>query len=938
MPKQTKKSILYQELKELYKNNNEYFPYKWNEKGLSANKILDILNNFRNRSNNKRGGVENNDNEVSITLDLENIFQYNNIPITEGTVEDIKREINKFISTVNLPPGDILVQVGVSKRSNEDKSALSTRFKNESLHNLTDELFSLIDKKIEEYDYEFMPPVTMYANEFFIKYRDIQYIKKSRISESIANDKWLIIDTVTKENCLFIALEVCKKWRKNERYIKDPEYRIEKGKKLKNRSIIKDITMENLSNFAQEHLVNIIVYNNIYEKINYSGQEFLDKYETVEIQISEGHAKAMIRRKELSNYPEINTEEIIKETKRTFIKGSSKAKNHNTYFGTWDIETFSKNSIVYGIGLYIPDINTEVLQWYGKSCINDFLNYLINLKTKKILNLYAHNGGKFDIKCILNDILKLKEYLHVHNIIYQDNSITLLHIKSNNGEILFKDSFRLFSCSLHKLCESFNIKNKKTVFNHDKIKDYIIDEEILNESKEYNKLDCTSLYECLLIFSTFIYDKYNINITKTLSASGLSKKIFTTNYLKENTICLLDKKEDKFIREGYYGGRTECFKIGIFEGPLYYYDFTSLYPYVGTLNMLPVGEPIEISNITIEEIIKDTSYVYFLNCKVTKNYDGIPLLGIKRKSKYIFPDLINPTEIKALFSSEIIYAHKLGYIIQPIKGYKFLRGSPLKDFYTDLFKNKSESQGSIKNMWKIIINSGYGFFGLRTSNKKSLKISDSILEEYKKYLLDGKLINYKNESGYNIMYIEDDITSRVVNVAIASAITSLARCRLYSTINKVTKEGGIVYYCDTDSIVCNLILESIMEIGSGLGQLKNELQPNNFIDEFIVTGPKSYAMILKNLCLCKLKGCNSSNEEKLNILKSMVFKYFNVPCELSNKSNQISFRSSISCILRESGKSNPVIESIIKSYNINYNKGTIVKYDYCKAVVVPLIL
>jgi hypothetical protein len=70
------------------------------------------------------------------------------------------------------------------------------------------------------------------------------------------------------------------------------------------------------------------------------------------------------------------------------------------------------------------------------------------------------------------------------------------------------------------------------------------------------------------------------------------------------------------------------------------------------------------------------------------------------------------------------------------------------------------------------------------------------------------------------------------NVAIASAITSYARIRLHGAITAIEQQGGTVYYCDTDSIMCNLDLSANPVLtkkyrpdgtGETLGGLKNEM-------------------------------------------------------------------------------------------------------------------
>ena len=60
---------------------------------------------------------------------------------------------------------------------------------------------------------------------------------------------------------------------------------------------------------------------------------------------------------------------------------------------------------------------------------------------------------------------------------------------------------------------------------------------------------------------------------------------------------------------------------------------------------------------------------------------------------------------------------------------------------------------------------------------------------------------------HTFLRVLEDLPVEDFNVAIASAITSLARLRLWELIDDVEHRGGKVYMCDTDSIVCNLKLE-----------------------------------------------------------------------------------------------------------------------------------
>jgi hypothetical protein len=75
-----------------------------------------------------------------------------------------------------------------------------------------------------------------------------------------------------------------------------------------------------------------------------------------------------------------------------------------------------------------------------------------------------------------------------------------------------------------------------------------------------------------------------------------------------------------------------------------------------------------------------------------------------------------------------------------------------------------------------------------------------------------------------------DLTIKDFNVGIASAIASYSRLKLCSAINAIKIVGGSVYYCDTDSIICDINLNDYPEFknefqwdgnGTELGSLKN---------------------------------------------------------------------------------------------------------------------
>jgi len=155
-----------------------------------------------------------------------------------------------------------------------------------------------------------------------------------------------------------------------------------------------------------------------------------------------------------------------------------------------------------------------------------------------------------------------------------DNNNNIINIKINS--LSFLDSYRMFPFSLENLCKSLNIKNKKFIFDHNKInKDNLLINK--DEISKYFINDFNCLYEVMKEIREKLHKEYNIDLNKVYSTSSLAMKIFITNYLKK-PIPKLPKFLDNIIRQSNKGGMVDVYKC--YSKDLYYYDINSLYPYV----------------------------------------------------------------------------------------------------------------------------------------------------------------------------------------------------------------------------------------------------------------------------------------------------------------------------------------------------------------------
>lgn len=765
--------------------------------------------------------------------------------------------------------------------------SFSTPFNNDYLDVLRD-IYRKLDKYADEYDGGRNGYIKISTVE--IRFLTNYKIPIGKMFKTIqtANLLWYEPTIRSIDNCVWTSIAVATKHVEFPQYLTDSVKRNKAGANLKARSGLKidTVTLSDIPTIADKLKLQIHVYNNIYEKILITGSGI-----KICIKISNNHATPLIPRKDIkTDLLEEKLKSIKTNDECKIIYSKNPDKNIDNRYVAWDIETYVKDNklVVYCSGLahYKDYNNTKRIifkRMYGddENLIN-FANYIKeNIKTYNNATFYAHNGGNFDVVLLVRDaILNDPDFEIVQNKAIELNGSWIgFSIKYAGCIIHFKDSYRLLLGSLSNLTKDMKLPVQKGNIDHTQINEnnYMLK---MNEIIEYHKKDCISLLLLVEMFSKSVYDICKINITSCFTAASLSKRMFLTKYYnpKKNnhTVYRLPKNIDNYIRNGYYGGRNECFKIGRVYGPLYYYDFTSLYPFAGT-HLLPVGKPVfhDLQNKTIKEALDIVDFG-FICCKVTCNKTGIPLHGVKEGGKLLFPQM-NNVEL-TLFTAEIIEGLKHGYTYEPISGYRFIKKSIMKDFFIDGFNNKKKGKDTMNKVleyfWKIIINSGYGFWGFNPFDKDCIKITAKHSKLWCKYLNENILINTGIIGNYNICRVKTQNINIDSNVAIAAAITSYARIILHEAMTAIKNAGGIIYYVDTDSITTDLclsdhphLMEKYRKDGTGglLGGLKNEYGLNDdnsdcSFESATFVGCKMYSHTVNGEIHSKLKGYTKPDE------------------------------------------------------------------------------
>jgi hypothetical protein len=458
--------------------------------------------------------------------------------------------------------------------------------------------------------------------------------------------------------------------------------------------------------------------------------------------------------------------------------------------------------------------------------------------------------------------------------------------------IIIKDSYLLLKDNLRKLGKDYKVNILKGYFPYTFVNEnnlnyignipnyyyyvnnthnYLTFEEYLNlksnyinndwnvkyETLKYLKSDLLCLYEVINKFSENIFNLERINITKVLSISSLTFKIFKTNYLNDFKLPIIKGIHYNKIRDAFYGGHVDVYKpIG---HNIKYYDVNSLYPFVMANNDFPIGEPILSFDKGLD------NYFGFIYCKIiTPKYLDKPVLPFRGDDGTIYYPLGN--WFGMYFSEELKYAITLGYKIEVIYGYKFEKKSgiftKLVNKYYEIKKYaKLIGEHSKSATAKLIMNSLFGRFGMKPiknivkivnkdeSNNihlyhnviDNISLSEDI--EYIKYShqINDLFYELNGLDKYEELINKLDISNNNFETSLPIAIAITAYARIY--MNKFINEYN-VYNTDTDSLAIDTKLPNEL-IGDDLGQFKLEF----IADEAYFIPPNVLAFIITLLSL-----------------------------------------------------------------------------------------
>lgn len=574
--------------------------------------------------------------------------------------------------------------------------------------------------------------------------------------------------------------------------------------------------------------------------------------------------------------------------KKQYLSKLSKVIKHSKFVNFYcDFETVVYNDIHYvscysivGKQYEISNIikietSTEIKE-RSNTLILEFIKNCLNLTKESRRQRYLfffHNLNKFDSYFILNTLSNTEEF--DINIISRNNQIYKIVIfnKITKLRLEFRDSLLYLPISLDELSRIFCIKYKKLSFNQDNnlINNYIVDVKFQEDLKNYCLFDSLALQEGFESYLKYIRTSLKIEPLDSLSLPGISLRYFRSTFYDDINCPIerLSSNKDNFIRKSYRGGMVELFKPHLIDG--FHYDVNSLYPYIMKSFHMPigVGQWVDISDID--------NFFGFVKVEVTSpEYDHKPFLNYYDDKLGLIAPL--GTWVEVYFSEEIKYALTLGYKFKYLKGLSYSKGIIFDKFVDSLYglRLMHPKKSPLNTITKLLLNSLYGRFGMKTEMIKSRIIDNQDIKKYvssydiinistfeHKSLISFKEISELNKLNlllenkyitidkYNDLSKPKNSINESSAVQIASAITAYGRIFM----DQFKRDPNLdVYYSDTDSIFCKNPLLSQFISDTELGKFKLE----NKVNEGIFILPKVYMIkTLDKKTIIKCKGLDN---------------------------------------------------------------------------------
>lgn len=454
-------------------------------------------------------------------------------------------------------------------------------------------------------------------------------------------------------------------------------------------------------------------------------------------------------------------------------------KKRSTWVADFETTTDPDDCRVWGWGLCQEDAETLDDVEIGLD-IDAFIERI----SKAAMVVYFHNLA-FDGVFIIDRLFRLG-YRHVGENPRRGEFSSLI---SNMGKFYsvtvmwetghkteFRDSLKKLPMSVSNVAKTFKLEESKGSI------DYAAPRPVGYQptpaERDYIARD-------VLIVAKALHQQFGAGMVKlTVGSDSLAEfKRLCGSKMFSRLFPILPAIIDDDIRSAYRGGFTyadDRFK-GKLTGSGRVYDVNSLYPSVMYNELLPYGDPIQFSGVPPLGG-NYPLYIVSITFTATLKPDHIPCIQVKGSSFFLQTeyqrDIVDPvTMMVTNVDLELWQKHYDLTILAYNGGYRFhgVRGV-FKEYITKWMKVKAESDGGMRAIAKLHLNSLYGKFATNPNVTPKVPVFENDRVKLK---------------------LGDEETRDPVYTAMGVFITAYARNK---TIQAAQQHYDVFAYADTDSL------------------------------------------------------------------------------------------------------------------------------------------
>lgn len=410
--------------------------------------------------------------------------------------------------------------------------------------------------------------------------------------------------------------------------------------------------------------------------------------------------------------------------------------------------------------------------------------------------------------------------------VYEQGLTYILVVRKGKKTIKVVSTTNYFECSLKKLGEMVGLKKLEVDF----------EGSTQQELSEYCHRDVEIIRLAMEMYFSFIRRHDLGSFSMTIPSQAM--RAFRHRFMGSKIFIHRVPEVQRLERDSYYGGRTECFRIGELEGgPFATLDVNSMYPAVMATESVPV-QLVDFLDHPDSRWLKDALKGHCVVARCLIETDQ-PIYPVRHNKRVCFP--IGRFET-VLSTPGIREAQRRGHLVSLGETAVYKKAVVFRSYVRDLYRLRMQYKSKGQDTWvylcKILLNGLYGKWAQKRPITETTVVNDP--EGYRREeILD--LVTGRTFVEYQLMNrlitIQGDEEGSNSLTTISAHITEAARLRLWHLIEQAGQHN--VLYCDTDSL--KLRERDIGRLAHLLHPTKlGALKVEKVTDELTIWGLKCY--------------------------------------------------------------------------------------------------